>query len=188
MSQLVPLSKTSLEHAVTATAASLAVALDTAEVPGVAVYQLVANTDIWWAQGIPDTVFTALASTDVCTVTAGHNLTTGDAFTVSNSDGALPTGLSAATVYWAIVLSPTTFKVATTRAHAIAASPTAIDITTNGTGTQTATTLAIVDAAGSAFLPARVTVVVDGVNGAKVSVVEDSADGAASITQCMVVR
>ena len=102
-----------------------------------------------------------------------------------SSSVTLPAGLSAATVYWAIVLSTTTFKLATTRALALAG--TAVDITNTGTGVHTATTTASA-AAGSAYLPANTPVRVDGTQGAKVSIIRDTLDGNASITQVMVVR
>lgn len=81
-------------------------------------------------------VFTA-ATTDICTVT-GHGLKTGDGpFHAVNSGGALPAGLAVRTLYWAIVLSANTFKLAATLANAIAGSPTPVDITGTGTGTHT---------------------------------------------------
>lgn len=84
--------------------------------------------------------FTALASTDVMTKTA-HGYLTGLKAQVSNSGGELPAGLSAATDYFLIRLSADTFKLATSLVNAQAG--TAIDITTNGTGTQTITPTAL---------------------------------------------
>jgi hypothetical protein len=55
----------------------------------------------------------------------------------TNSGGALPTGLSAATDYWLIRVSATTARVATTFTNAIAG--TAIAFTDAGTGTHTVT-------------------------------------------------
>lgn len=81
--------------------------------------------------------FTADATTDI--MTTSSTTKTGTAVTVSNSGGALPTGLSAATVYWTIKISATTFKLASTLANAFAG--TAINITDNGTGTQTVTSI-----------------------------------------------
>lgn len=74
--------------------------------------------------------FTADNTTDTFTSTA-HNLQNGDKVTVSNSGGALPTGLSAATGYFIINKAANTFQ--------LAASPydTAINISDDGTGTQT---------------------------------------------------
>lgn len=77
--------------------------------------------------------FTAVAATDICTAT-GHGFFTGDGVQVTTSS-ALPAGLSAGVTYFVIVLDANTFKLATTRANAIAG--TAIDLTTAGTGTQT---------------------------------------------------
>lgn len=99
-------------------------------------------------------------------------------------DGTLPTGLSAATTYWAIVVDATHFKLATTLANALAG--TAIDITTQSAGTTTSVTATAGN--GSSFLPAGAIILVDGSNGAKVSVIQDSSAGKASITQVQTVR
>lgn len=65
---------------------------------------------------------------------------TGNAVTVSNSGGGLPSGLAGATTYYMIRVSATTFQLATSLANANAG--TAIVTTTDGTGTQTVGTLA----------------------------------------------
>jgi hypothetical protein len=84
---------------------------------------------------VPDFTFTAEADTDLATA-VGHGLITGDGpFRVSNSGGALPTGISAATDYWVIRVDDDNFKFASTRANALAG--TAIDLSDDGTGTQT---------------------------------------------------
>lgn len=82
--------------------------------------------------------FTANAGTDVCTVGSGTVPSTGTAVTVSSTT-TLPAGLSAATNYFIINVSSTTFKLATTIANANAG--TAIDITDAGTGTHTVTSV-----------------------------------------------
>lgn len=84
-------------------------------------------------------VFTANSATDTFTIATPVVPLTGVAVTVSNSGGGLPAGLSAATNYFIIKLSPTTFQLATNIQNANAG--TAINITTNGTGTQTVTTV-----------------------------------------------
>ncbi|MCC6425638.1 MAG: hypothetical protein IT435_02335 [Phycisphaerales bacterium] len=77
--------------------------------------------------------FTADNTTNVFT-SSSHGLLTGKGpVVVSNSGGALPTGLAAATFYWPIRIDANTFKLATTRENA--ARGTAVDISTNGTGT-----------------------------------------------------
>lgn len=82
-----------------------------------------------------DKVFTAANSTNLFTATT-HALITGDGpLYVSNAGGALPAGLSATTAYYAIYVSANTFKLATS--YADAGAGTAVDITTDGTGTQT---------------------------------------------------
>jgi len=57
---------------------------------------------------------------------ANHGLKTGDTVLLSTA-GTLPTGLSAATAYYAIYVDPSTFKLASSRANAMAG--TAINIT-----------------------------------------------------------
>lgn len=83
--------------------------------------------------------FTASAATDIMTLNSTNTPPTGTAVKVSNSGGALPAGLVANTNYFIINVSSSTFKLATTRALANAG--TAIDLTTNGTGTQTVVTV-----------------------------------------------
>lgn len=90
--------------------------------------------------------FTAVATTDVCTLST-HGFRTGIKVRVSNSGGALPAGLVAATDYWIIVLSANTFKFASTLLDAQVGNP--LDLTTNGTGTNTVTPQAVAGTAGS---------------------------------------
>jgi len=84
--------------------------------------------------------FTVNTTTDVFTAT-GHGFTQNQGVWVSNSGGALPTAsggnLAASTNYFVILIDANTFKLARTRALAVAG--TAIDITGAGTGTHTAT-------------------------------------------------
>lgn len=101
--------------------------------------------------GLPITfgpvTFTANATFDELNV-VGHGLASGDGpLQVSNSGGALPTGLIAATNYWAIRTSEDKFKLATSRAKSLAG--TAIDLTTNGTGTNTVTAVSATRAASA---------------------------------------
>lgn len=88
-------------------------------------------------------LFTADASTDLCTigsVSAGSTCdvlpATGTPLRTTTS-GTLPAPLTNGVVYYLIRVTDGTFKLATTYARAIAG--TAIDITSAGTGTQTAT-------------------------------------------------
>lgn len=80
--------------------------------------------------------FTAANATDIITHT-GYDIPTFSRVQVSNGGGGLPSGLSAATDYWTIRQSSTTSKLATSLANAVAG--TAIDFTTDGTGTHTIT-------------------------------------------------
>jgi hypothetical protein len=85
----------------------------------------------------------SFASTAVNTTTdavnvAAHGLTTGQGpVWVSNAGGALPTALAAATAYWVIVVDVDHFKLASSLANAMAG--TAINITAQGSGTDTLT-------------------------------------------------
>lgn len=74
--------------------------------------------------------------TDLIAKTA-HGMSTGDGpFRVSNSGGALPTGLAVDTNYWIIATTADGFKLASSKANALAA--TAVDITAAaGGGTHT---------------------------------------------------
>lgn len=85
--------------------------------------------------------FTANATTDVLTLASGaHQFVTGDGpFTVSNSGGSLPTGLSASTNYWLIFKHDDLdgIQLATSKINALEG--TDIDITATGSGTHTIT-------------------------------------------------
>jgi hypothetical protein len=79
--------------------------------------------------------FTAANATETFTTAAAHGLTTGAPVRLTNSGGALPTGVDGVTVYFAIVLTATTLKLASTEANAFAG--TAVAISDDGTGTHT---------------------------------------------------
>jgi len=83
-----------------------------------------------------DFTFTADSTTDQLTKTA-HGLETGDGpVRTSNSGGALPGGLTAGTDYWVIKVDANNLKLAIS-SDSNAFAGIAIDITSNGTGTQT---------------------------------------------------
>jgi hypothetical protein len=85
-----------------------------------------------------DIVFTAANVTEIFTAASAHGFMHVDGpITVANSGGALPTGLSAATNYWTIYISSTTFYMASSKAEAMAESN--LTISSDGTGTQTLT-------------------------------------------------
>lgn len=79
--------------------------------------------------------FTADPGTDACACGAGHGLTAGNAVAV-NSGGAMPGGLAPRGAYFVSVPSPTTFKLHTSQADALAGTN-VVDITSAGTGTHT---------------------------------------------------
>jgi hypothetical protein len=77
---------------------------------------------------------TANTGTEVITSSVAHGYSAGDALYFLNSGGALPTGLTAGTLYYAGLITPTSFQVFTSAANAIAGtSP--VDITGAGSGT-----------------------------------------------------
>jgi hypothetical protein len=78
----------------------------------------------------PTQTFTAEADDDYLTCRA-HGVKEGDQIVVANSGGALPTGLSASTPYFAVNVTPNKFQLATLPGGA------KIDLTTDGTGTNT---------------------------------------------------
>jgi hypothetical protein len=83
--------------------------------------------------------FTADDATDICAFTSSNiNMLPYSTVQVSSTT-TLPAGLSAATNYFVIKLTDSTFKLATSYANAVAG--TAIDITSTGTGTHTVNNL-----------------------------------------------
>jgi len=85
-------------------------------------------------------------ATDLITTSSPHGLTNRQAVTVTTA-GTLPTGISAATVYYLIVPSVTTFGFATTDVNAQAG--TLINLTAAGTGASTV----VVQAAENVGIP-----------------------------------
>jgi hypothetical protein len=78
----------------------------------------------------PTQTFTAEADDEYLTC-RGHGVKEGQQIVVANSGGALPTGLAASTPYFATNVTPNKFQLATLPDGA------AINITTDGTGTNT---------------------------------------------------
>lgn len=83
----------------------------------------------------------AVNATDNLFTKAAHGLTTGLKVQVTTSS-ALPTGISALTDYFVVVVSSSTFKLSDTLAHALAGTD-IIDISDTGTGNQTFTPVAL---------------------------------------------
>jgi len=82
------------------------------------------------------TTFTADSATDVITH-AAYDIASFSRVRLTNSGGALPTGLSAGVDYWTVAVTATTSRLATSFANAIAG--VTVDFSTNGTGTHTIT-------------------------------------------------
>ena len=103
------------------------------------------NTN-WFSYRASNTrTFTVVAATDVATSSGNMHATAGTNYLYTavtlSSTGALPTGLSAGTVYFLIYITDTTFKFATTLTNA--ESGTAVDVTDTGSGTHTITPVPI---------------------------------------------
>lgn len=79
-----------------------------------------------------------VTATDIITVPTNNSLFDGTPIILTTT-GALPTGLSLATTYYVIRQSATTIKLASSLANAIAQTPVAIDLTAQGSGTNTIT-------------------------------------------------
>lgn len=83
--------------------------------------------------------FTWNSGTNLGTITGSFPaLVTGNAVQLTTT-GSLPSGFSAATTYFIIKISPTTFQLASTLANALGATP--ISTSTNGSGTNTMATI-----------------------------------------------
>ncbi len=86
------------------------------------------------AKIVADSTFTTTHAANTLTDN-GHGLRTGTGPVRVSSDGTLPAGLTAGTDYWVIVVDANTLKLATSLANAL--QETAIDFTSDGSGTHT---------------------------------------------------
>ena len=91
-------------------------------------------------------------TTDVLTTSSAHGFTTGQSI-IFNAGTTAPTGVTTGSTYYVIVVSSTTIKLATTRANAIAG--TAIDLTAQGSGTNTLTPSFVLADNDEVFLDGR---------------------------------
>lgn len=95
----------------------------------------VTSTEVAWTSGPGDQTFTTTHAAESLTI-AAHGHATGDGpYRVSNSGGALPTGLSANTDYWVIYVDANTIQLAASLADANAG--TEVTFSSDGTGTHT---------------------------------------------------
>lgn len=79
--------------------------------------------------------WTIVTGTEICTM-AGHGFTTGNGpVRLTNSGGALPTGLAVNTDYWIARIDANTFYLCASKANAEAATPVPVDVSDDGTGT-----------------------------------------------------
>lgn len=104
--------------------------------------------------------WTANAGTDVGTTAAPHGLATGDGPFYVTAGTTPPAGLAINTPYWLIVTGASTFKLASTYAHAFV--PTPIDLTDTGTGTLRLIRQPAVDTASDEYVAKNITGVVVG--------------------------
>lgn len=95
------------------------------------------KTELSSQTSVQNLTVTVDPSTDIWTSSSAHNLKTGTVIIIS-STGALPSPLSSGDRSYVIRLTSTTFKIANTLNDALAS--TALNITTAGTGTITAST------------------------------------------------
>ena len=97
----------------------------------------VTSTEIELTLPAGDVVISAVTNASDLLTSVAHGMTTGDGpYRLTNSGGGLPAGSAVDTNYWIIVISADTFKLAATRADAIATTP-VVNLTSDGTGTHT---------------------------------------------------
>ena len=104
---------------------------------GVINANLIATTEDGWLNFGSSVAFASTGVdtvTDLITANAPHNFSQGQAVTLTTA-GVLPTGLSAATVYYVVVSTPTAFGLSTTYVNSQAR--TLINITGAGSGNST---------------------------------------------------
>jgi len=104
---------------------------------GVINAEITATTEDAWLNFGSSAAFASTGvdtASDTITTTSPHGLSQGQAVTLTTA-GTLPTGLSAATVYYVIVVTPTEFGLATTYVNSQAG--TKINITGAGSGAST---------------------------------------------------
>ena len=96
----------------------------------------VTTTDVSVTLAAGNVTITAVANATDTFTAAAHGMPTGyGPVRLSNSGGGLPAGSAVDTDYWIIKVTDDTFKLATSKANALAS--TALNITTDGTGTHT---------------------------------------------------
>jgi microcystin-dependent protein len=133
--------------------------------------KLVPNASTLGNSGTSVGTITADASTDQLTLVA-HGLAVNDIVHFTNTGGALPTGISANTVYYVqTVVSSSVFKISTTRGGS------ALDITGNGTGTNT-----VHNKVNLPDLRGRALVALDNLGGSAASIITSSSTNGANST------
>ena len=134
-------------------------------------------------QGVTPTLVTYVPGADISGFTCSgnvatstaHGMTNGDGpYRVTNSGGALPSGLAVDTNYWINVLTANTFSFATSKANALAG--TVITLSTAGTGTQT------LRRATNDVIMAQLLQGVNAVSGANFTAVQSGSSGSQVIT------
>ena len=179
MSLYVPIPGSSVEVAFT-TVTTVAANLDNTKIDGQALYQIEVTGAGWFCQGLPTLTFTTDGVSNICIAAGAGPVVTGMGPVQVSSTVTLPTGLSAATNYWLVdsVGIANGFKLATSYANAIAG--TAITISSAGSGVHTVDTVATVSN-GNLLIQANTVKTLDGRMGQKVSIIQDSSGGKASL-------
>lgn len=96
------------------------------------------ETEVSYTSGSINQAITSVTNGSDLFTKVGHTLTTGIPARLTNSGGALPTGVAVDTTYFVIRIDDDTFKLAATAADALAGTP--INLTSDGTGTHTINT------------------------------------------------
>ncbi len=85
-----------------------------------------------------DNALTSVTNATDTLTKAAHGLLNGDGpIRITVAGGVLPAGLTAGTDYWVIYVSSSAYKLAATRADALAATPVVVPFSTDGSGTFT---------------------------------------------------
>lgn len=110
--------------------------------PTLSTGKLVSDELYYYVRSYSTSTVTVTSATPAVVTWTTHGLNSGNRVQFTNSGGALPTGISAATTYWVTVINANTFNISTSLANAQAA--TFVNTSDTGTGTHTATQFSIV--------------------------------------------
>ncbi len=109
--------------------------------PTLSTGKLVSDELYYYVRSYATSTVTVTSGANAVVTWTAHGLVSGQRVQFTNSGGALPTGISAATNYWITKIDANTFNISTSLANAQAA--TFVTTSDTGTGTQTATNFSI---------------------------------------------